>query len=281
MSLNKGIFFTFKTMEEKENCLSELKKLILDIEGIANCLFMDDEEIINVSATLASDIKKAMAEVQTGAESSDEKSVFENPEFLEKFTKSIVINTTTKTTVTKLVFVDRTNSRNIQDTELIQIFMKLTGILKHDGILHIPGNADKLAQLNLFYKASSNTLRIERNGIGCPAIKLFICKNLSPEEAEKHEGKDKLIKELTFPYNGVAQTYDDMLSFVIDEEYDELNLGISRNSEDVPVLTTCKSLEELYDIISLMVGQMEFYGILERDVIDVETKQSVMESTAE
>ena len=72
-----------------------------------------------------------------------------------------------------------------------------------------------------------------------------------------------------------------MLSFVIDEEYDELKLGISRNSEDVPVLTTCKSLEELYDIISLMVGQMEFYGILERDVIDVETKQSVMESTTE
>jgi hypothetical protein len=70
-----------------------------------------------------------------------------------------------------------------------------------------------------------------------------------------------------------------MLSFVIDEEYDELNLGISRNSEDIPVLTTCKSLEELYDIISLMIGQMEFYGILERDVIDVETKQSVMEST--
>ena len=122
--------------------------------------------------------------------------------------------------------------------------MSLTKELKHDGVLHIPGNEEKLAQLNLFYQADKNAMRIERNGVGSPAIKLFICKNLTPEEAEKFGG-DKRIKELTFPYNGVAQTYDDMLSFVIDEDYDELTLGISRNAGDNPVLTTCKSLDDL------------------------------------
>lgn len=276
MSLNRGMFFTFKKKEDRENCLNVLKAIITDIEGVVNCIFMNDEEIINVSAALAENIKKAMSEIQVGEVNKEDTSIYENPEFLEKFTKSIVINTTTETTVTKIVFVNRSNSRNINDEELIQIFMKLTKELKHDGILHIPGNEEKLSQLNLFYQADKNAVRIERNGVGAPAIKLFICKNLSPEEAEKFGG-DKRIKELTFPYNGIAQTYDDMLSFVIDEDYDELTLGISRNKEDNPILTTCKSLEELYDIVCLMVGQMDFYGILERDVIDTVHKYAVTE----
>lgn len=276
MSLNRGMLFTFKKEEERINCLKVLKEIITDMDGVENCIFMNDEEIINVSAALADNIKKAMNEVQVGEAAKESTSIYENPEFLEKFTKSIVVNSTIETTVTKIVFVDRTNARNITDQELIQIFMKMTKELKHDGILHIPGNEEKLSQLNLFFQADKNAIRIERNGVGAPAIKLFICKNLSPEEAEKFGG-DKRIKELTFPYNGVAQTYDDILSFVIDEDYDELTLGISRNKEDNPILTTCHSLEELYDIVCLMVGQMEFYGILERDVIDTVHKYAVSE----
>lgn len=268
MSLNRGMFFTLKNEEDRKLCHDVVSKSIKELEGIEDVVFMNDEEIINTGAALADVIKKNMAEFQTGVEN-PEKSIYEDPAFLEKFMKTVVINSVLETTVTKIVLVDRAHARNISDEELIQLFIKITGELKQDGMLHIPGNDEKLSQLNLFYSAKTNTVRIERNGVGAPAIALFICKNLSEEEKAIHEGQTQRIKKVMLPYNGAAQSFDDILAFVADEVYDEINIGISRNKEDKPILHTVKSLEELYDAVCLITAQMEFYGSLERDVIDL------------
>lgn len=268
-SLNRGIIFDNPNTER--NVLKDkVTEVFKEVEGIDDVLFFTDAEVVNMATSLADRVTKAMKNYQEGKIEENPDDIYSDPEFIKKFNNTLVINTNEDTNRNaKFIFIDRKNAKNIDDAELLHRFALLSKIVDSNMTLHIPSNAEKLSQIECFYDAKDNTIRVEKIGAGAPSIIMHICRNLTPEEiALKADGSDKAITTIPFPYGSVAEIYDEMLAFILDvDKYDTIFLGISNNKDDKPVLVEVSDLEELYSQVALMQAQIKPYGVIESNVI--------------
>lgn len=272
-SLNRGIFIDDKNID-RSVIRDEVKRVFKTIPGVTDVVFFSDSEITSIATTLADRIRKAMENVQDGLVGvNDPNDLYADPVFLEKFNSTLVINVREDFEAgEKFVFIDRTNAINVDDITLTQKFGVLakSGNIKTDMLLHIPMSADKRSQSECFYIHETNSVRVEVIGGGAPVIMMHICKYLSPEEIAKRENKEenKSIVAIPIAYGSVAEMYDEMISFILDQDrYDIIYLGISRTKGDTPVMVEVHNFRDLYDKVSLMQAQIEPYGVIESNII--------------
>ena len=277
-SLNRGIFIDGKNFD-REVMRDEVKNIFKKVPGVTDVVFFSDSEITSIATTLANRIRKAMENVQEGLVGvNDPDDIYSDPVFLEKFNSTLVINVREDhEDGEKFVFIDRSNAINLDDDTLIRMFAMLckSKSTEVDMLLHIPTVPGKASQIECFYNHKNNTIVIEVIGGGAPVLILSICKLLTPKEIEALEDKTQDKKIITVPmsYGSVAEMYDEMLSFILDQpSYDKLYLGISRNKDDVPVPAEINSLYELYTTTSLMQAQIAPNGVLESNVLTLPPK---------
>ena len=272
-SLNRGFIIEERDFD-KTNLRDIVKEVFMKLEGIEDVLFFTDDEITNTAITLAENISKAMEKYKQGIIEVDKEDMFSDPEFIKRFNATLVLNVKRdEERGEKFFAIDRSNARNVTDTELLQVYAGICKRSKINMMLHIPSASDKRSQIDCFFRKDDMSVRVEQLGVGAPIVVLHVCTMLTPEEIEASENKnvDKKIATVKVPYGSIAEMYDDMLAFILDyPDYVTLYAGISRFAEDKIIPVECKNLEELYDNLSMMHAQIGPYGVEESKLLQLD-----------
>ena len=273
-SLNRGFIIEERDFD-KTNLRDIVKEVFMKLEGIEDVLFFTDDEITNTAITLAENISKAMEKYKQGIIEVDKEDMFSDPEFIKRFNATLVLNVKRdEERGEKFFAIDRSNARNVTDTELLQVYAGICKRSKINMMLHIPSASDKRSQIDCFFRKDDMSVRVEQLGVGAPIVVLHVCTMLTPEEIEASENKnvDKKIATVKVPYGSIAEMYDDMLAFILDyPDYVTLYAGISRFAEDKIIPVECKNLEELYNNLSMMHAQIGPYGVEESKLLQLDT----------
>ena len=272
-SLNRGFIIEERDFD-KTNLRDIVKEVFMKLEGIEDVLFFTDDEITNTAITLAENISKAMEKYKQGIIEVDKEDMFSDPEFIKRFNATLVLNVKRdEERGEKFFAIDRSNARNVTDTELLQVYAGICKRSKINMMLHIPSASDKRSQIDCFFRKDDMSVRVEQLGVGAPIVVLHVCTMLTPEEIEASENKnvDKKIATVKVPYGSIAEMYDDMLAFILDyPDYVTLYAGISRFAEDKIIPVECKNLEELYINLSMMHAQIGPYGVEESKLLQLD-----------
>lgn len=272
-SLNRGFIIEERDFD-KTNLRDIVKEVFMKLEGIEDVLFFTDDEITNTAITLAENISKAMEKYKQGIIEVDKEDMFSDPEFIKRFNATLVLNVKRdEERGEKFFAIDRSNARNVTDTELLQVYAGICKRSKINMMLHIPSASDKRSQIDCFFRKDDMSVRVEQLGVGAPIVVLHVCTMLTPEEIEASENKnvDKKIATVKVPYGSIAEMYDDMLAFILDyPDYVTLYAGISRFAEDKIIPVECKNLEELYNNLSMMHAQIGPYGVEESKLLQLD-----------
>lgn len=272
-SLNRGFIIEERDFD-KTNLRDIVKEVFMKLEGIEDVLFFTDDEITNTAITLAENVSKAMEKYKQGIIEVDKEDMFSDPEFIKRFNATLVLNVKRdEERGEKFFAIDRSNARNVTDTELLQVYAGICKRSKINMMLHIPSASDKRSQIDCFFRKDDMSVRVEQLGVGAPIIVLHVCTMLTPEEIEASENKnvDKKIATVKVPYGSIAEMYDDMLAFILDyPDYVTLYAGISRFAEDKIIPVECKNLEELYNNLSMMHAQIGPYGVEESKLLQLD-----------
>lgn len=272
-SLNRGFIIEERDFD-KTNLRDIVKEVFMKLEGIEDVLFFTDDEITNTAITLAENISKAMEKYKQGIIEVDKEDMFSDPEFIKRFNATLVLNVKRdEERGEKFFAIDRSNARNVTDTELLQVYAGICKRSKINMMLHIPSASDKRSQIDCFFSKDDMSVRVEQLGVGAPIVVLHVCTMLTPEEIEASENKnvDKKIATVKVPYGSIAEMYDDMLAFILDyPDYVTLYAGISRFAEDKIIPVECKNLEELYNNLSMMHAQIGPYGVEESKLLQLD-----------
>ena len=292
-SINRGMIFETKDLEQRKLIKEIISKEVLHIPDLKGCMFFNDDEVTTIAASLAGKIKDKIIGLQelTGENSGEvpvieEGKVWEtDPTFLDHFVHTLAVNVNTDDmSLAKFIFVDIRSGRNITDTELIQLYTRVCKQVPFKGVLHIPTSAEKKTQYDIFFVPSTMDVCIEQNMAGAPAFVLGIGRPSSELEQEAYkeafpeatEIPDKHIEHILFPYGSIAEIYDEMLAFLMEKNYEFLSLGISRSKGDSPVFAEVKDLKELYDALCLQHEQIEYYGRVQANVINLVNKEKTV-----
>lgn len=272
-SLNRGFIIEERDFD-KTNLRDIVKEVFMKLEGIEDVLFFTDDEITNTAITLAENISKAMEKYKQGIIEVDKEDMFSDPEFIKRFNATLVLNVKRdEERGEKFFAIDRSNARNVTDTELLQVYAGICKRSKINMMLHIPSASDKRSQIDCFFRKDDMSVRVEQLGVGAPIVVLHVCTMLTPEEIEASENKnvDKKIATVKVPYGSIAEMYDDMLAFILDyPDYVTLYAGISRFAEDKIIPVECINLEELYNNLSMMHAQIGPYGVEESKLLQLD-----------
>lgn len=272
-SLNRGFIIEERDFD-KTNLRDIVKEVFMKLEGIEDVLFFTDDEITNTAITLAENISKAMEKYKQGIIEVDKEDMFSDPEFIKRFNATLVLNVKRdEERGEKFFAIDRSNARNVTDTELLQVYAGICKRSKINMMLHIPSASDKRSQIDCFFRKDGMSVRVEQLGVGAPIVVLHVCTMLTPEEIEASENKnvDKKIATVKVPYGSIAEMYDDMLAFILDyPDYVTLYAGISRFAEDKIIPVECINLEELYNNLSMMHAQIGPYGVEESKLLQLD-----------
>lgn len=292
-SINRGMIFETKDLAQRELIKEIISKEILHVSGIKGCMFFNDDEVTNIAASLAGKIKDKIIGLQelTGENPEETVKVEEgkvwetDPTFLDHFVHTLAVNINTdNVSLAKFIFVDIRSGRNITDTELIQLYTRVCKQVPFKGVLHIPTSAEKKTQYDIFFVPETMDVCIEQNMAGAPAFVLGIGRSLSETEIETYKEKfpeateipDKHVEHILFPYGSIAEIYDEMLAFLLEKNYEFLALGISRAKGDSPVFAEVRDLKELYDALCLQHEQVEYYGRVQANVINLVNKEKTV-----